>query len=70
MLLVTDLEALHPFMRIGAIRSQLQASFMCRPFFCTPACETGKTRLKFLGFYPEDGNYLSTSAAERIKNLG
>lgn len=27
LLLVTDLEALHPFLRIGAIESQLQGKF-------------------------------------------
>ena len=67
---MTDLEALHPFLRIGAIESQLQGKFSSADdFFCTPACETGKTRLKFLGFYPEDGNLplRFTSAAEQQK---
>jgi hypothetical protein len=59
LLLVTDLEALHPFMRIGAIESQLQGKFHVPTVFLYPGVRTGKTRLKFLGFYPEDGNYRS-----------
>ncbi|MEW5817576.1 MAG: BREX protein BrxB domain-containing protein [Spirochaetota bacterium] len=58
-LLVTDLEALHPYMRIGAIESQLQGKFNVTTVFLYPGERTGKTRLKFLGFYPEDGNYRS-----------
>lgn len=59
LLLVTDVEALHPFMRIGAIESQLQGKFHVPTIFLYPGVRTGKTRLKFLGFYPEDGNYRS-----------
>ncbi|MFN3628790.1 MAG: BREX protein BrxB domain-containing protein [Casimicrobiaceae bacterium] len=59
LLLVTDLEALHPLMRIGAIESQLQGKFHVPTIFLYPGVRTGKTRLKFLGFYPEDGNYRS-----------
>ena len=59
LLFVTDLEALHPFMRIGAIESQLQGKFHVPTIFLYPGVRTGKTRLKFLGFYPEDGNYRS-----------
>jgi len=59
MLLVTDLEALHPFLRIGVVESQLQGKFHVPTVFLYPGIRTGKTRLKFLGFYPEDGNYRS-----------
>lgn len=59
LLLVTDLEALHPFLRIGTIESQLQGKFHVPTIFLYPGIRTGKTRLKFLGFYPEDGNYRS-----------
>jgi len=59
LLLVTDLEALHPYMRIGAIESQLQGRFHVPTIFLYPGVRTGQTRLKFLGFYPEDGNYRS-----------
>jgi hypothetical protein len=58
-LLVTDLEALHPYMRIGSIEGQLQGKFSVPTVFFYPGVRTGKTRLKFLGFYPEDGNYRS-----------
>jgi hypothetical protein len=59
LLLVTDLEALHPFLRIGAIESQLQGKFHVPTIFLYPGVRTGKTLLKFLGFYPADGNYRS-----------
>ena len=59
LVLVTDLEALHPYLRIGAIESQLQGAFHVPTIFLYPGVRTGKTRLKFLGFYPEDGNYRS-----------
>lgn len=58
-LMVTDLEALHPYTRIGAIESQLYGKFYVPTVFFYPGERTGKTRLKFLGFYPEDGNYRS-----------
>lgn len=59
LILVTDLEALHPYLRIGAIESGLQGKFNVPTVFLYPGIRTGKTRLKFLGFYPEDGNYRS-----------
>ena len=58
-MLVTDLEALHPYFRIGAIEAQLQGRFRIPTVFLYPGTRTGKTRLRFLGFYPEDGNYRS-----------
>lgn len=57
--LVTDLEALHPYMRIGAIEAELTGHFRVPTVFLYPGERTGKTRLKFLGFYPDDGNYRS-----------
>ncbi len=59
LLLITDLEALHPYLRIGAIEAQLQGKFKVTTILLYPGERTGKTRLKFLGFYPEDGNYRS-----------
>ena len=58
-MLVTDLEALHPYLRIGAIESQLMGKFHVPTVFFYPGVRTGKTNLKFLGFYPADGNYRS-----------
>ena len=59
LLLVTDLEALHPYLRIGAIETNLQGKFHVPTVFLYPGVRAGKTKLKFLGFYPEDGNYRS-----------
>lgn len=58
-LLITDLEALHPYLRIGAIESQLTGKFHVPAIFFYPGERSGKYGLKFLGFYPEDGNYRS-----------
>jgi hypothetical protein len=58
-LIVTDLEALHPYLRIGAIEGQLYGQFKVPTVFLYPGTRSGKTRLSFLGFYPEDGNYRS-----------
>jgi hypothetical protein len=59
LLLVTDLEALHPYMRIGVIEGQLLGKFHAPTIFLYPGVRTGKSNLRFLGFYPADGNYRS-----------
>lgn len=59
MMIVTDLEALHPYLRIGAIESQLQGKFSIPTVFLYPGIRIGKTDLKFLGFYHGGGNYRS-----------
>lgn len=59
LVLVTDLEALHPYFRIGTIEAGLQGKFNIPTVFLYPGIRTGKTKLKFLGFYNEDGNYRS-----------
>ena len=58
-LLLTDVEALHPYLRIGAVEAQLQGRFHVPTVIFYPGVRAGKTSLKFLGFYPEDGNYRS-----------
>jgi len=58
-LLVTDIEALHPYLRIGAIEAKLQGKFSIPTVFFYPGTRHGRTNLRFLGFYPEDGNYRS-----------
>ena len=58
-LLVTDLEGLHPYMRIGVIESDLQGKFDIPTVFLYPGERMGKTNLRFLGFYSPDGNYRS-----------
>ncbi|MGI8544545.1 MAG: BREX protein BrxB domain-containing protein [Aridibacter sp.] len=57
--LITDLEALHPYLRIGSIEAQLQGRFKIPTIFLYPGTRVGKTNLRFLGFYPDDGNYRS-----------
>jgi len=57
--LVTDLEALHPYLRVRTLESDLQGKFHAPTVFLYPGTRTGKTGLKFLGFYKEDGDYRS-----------
>ncbi len=59
LLLVTDLEALHPYLRVGSIEQKLQGQFKVPTVFLYPGVRTGKSTLKFLDIYPEDGNYRS-----------
>lgn len=59
LLLVTDLEALHPFLRINSLEAQLQDSIRCPIIVLYPGKREGKTSLKFLEFYPADPNYRS-----------
>ena len=59
LLIITDLEALHSFIRVGQIEAELIGQFKIPTVFLYPGTRTGKTGLKFLGFYPEDGNYRS-----------
>lgn len=65
-MLITDLEALHPYMRIGVIENQLYEKFKIPTVILYPGVRTGKSRLKFLGFYPEDGNYRSVHIGGQI----
>ncbi len=59
LVLVTDLEALHPYLRVRTLESDLQGKFHVPTVFLYPGVRTGKTGLKFLGFYKEDGDYRS-----------
>jgi len=59
LVLITDLEALHPYLRSRALESELQGKFHSPTVFLYPGTRTGKTGLKFLGFYKEDGDYRS-----------
>jgi hypothetical protein len=56
--LITDLEALHPYIRIGAIEGHLAGKFKTTTVIFYPGERAG-TKLQFLGFYPPDGNYRS-----------
>jgi hypothetical protein len=59
LLLITDLEAIHPYTRIGAIESRLQGRFDVPTVIFYPGDRNGTHTLSFLGIYPEDGNYRS-----------
>ena len=59
LLLITDLEALHPYLRINSIESQLQGEIRCPVIVLYPGKREGKTSLRFLEFYPADPNYRS-----------
>ncbi len=60
LLFVTDLEALHPYLRVGTIEQKLQGRFTVPTVILYPGVRAGRTTLRFLGIYPEDGNYRST----------
>src|SRR6185369_3556269 len=56
-LFLTDLEALHPYIRVGVLEQKLQGKFVVPTVILYPGVRDGKTTLRFLGFYPPDGNY-------------
>jgi hypothetical protein len=60
LLLVTDIEALHPYLRIGAIEQRLTGKVSVPMVILYPGTRSGQSNLSFLGIYPEDGNYRST----------
>jgi hypothetical protein len=57
-LLITDLEAIHPFTRFGPIEQKIYGKVEVPIVVLYPG-EMSGSALKFLGFYPEDGNYRS-----------
>ena len=59
LLLITDLEALHPYLRINTIETKLQGHIHCPVVVLYPGKREGKTSLRFLEFYPADPNYRS-----------
>jgi hypothetical protein len=59
LLLLTDLEALHPYLRINTIEAKLQGRLRCPVIVLYPGKREGKTSLRFLEFYPADPNYRS-----------
>ena len=58
-LFITDLEALHPYLRVGSLEQELQGRFTVPTVVMYPGIRSGKSTLRFLGIYPEDGNYRS-----------
>jgi hypothetical protein len=59
LLLLTDLEALHPYLRINSIEAKIQDAVHCPVIVLYPGKREGKTSLRFLEFYPADPNYRS-----------
>ena len=59
LLMLADLEALHPYLRINSIETQLQGAIRCPVVVLYPGKREGKTSLRFLEFYPADPNYRS-----------
>jgi hypothetical protein len=57
-LLITDLEILHPFSRFGPIEQKIYNEIQMPMMILYPGKKSGSA-LNFLGFYPEDGNYRS-----------
>lgn len=58
-LFITDLEALHPFLRIGAVEQQLSGKFSIPTVVLYPGTAGGAYSRRFLGVHKEDGNYRS-----------
>ncbi|MBE7502026.1 MAG: DUF1788 domain-containing protein [Verrucomicrobiales bacterium] len=59
LLLLTDLEALHPYLRINTIEDYLRGRIRHPVIVLYPGQREGKTSLRFLEFYPPDPNYRS-----------
>lgn len=59
LLLLTDLEALHPYLRINTIEAYLTGRVKRPVVVFYPGTRQGATSLKFLDFYPADPNYRS-----------
>lgn len=57
-LFITDLEAIHPYSRFGPIEQKIYNDIKVPIVVFYPG-EVSGTALRFLGFYPEDGNYRS-----------
>lgn len=58
-LFITDVEALHPYLRVGVLEQQLLGKVAVPMVVLYPGIREGLTSLRFLGFYPPDGNYRS-----------
>lgn len=58
LLIITDLEAIHPFSRFGPIEQNIYNQIEVPLIILYPGKLEGSS-LEFLGFYPPDGNYRS-----------
>ncbi len=59
LLLVSDLEALHPFLHFSGIEQQLVGEFKVPTVVLYPGSRGGAYSLRFLGVHVENGNYRS-----------
>jgi hypothetical protein len=58
LLVLTDLEAIHPFTRFGPVEQNIYNEIEMPLLILYPGKLSGSS-LEFLGFYPPDGNYRS-----------
>lgn len=58
LLIITDLEAIHPFTRFGPVEQNIYSDISIPLIILYPGTISGSS-LEFLGFYPQDGNYRS-----------
>lgn len=58
LLILSDLEALHPFTRFGPIEQNIYTEIEIPFIILYPGSLSGSS-LEFLGYYPPDGNYRS-----------
>lgn len=59
LLLVYGLELLHPYLQIGYVEQKIQGKVDCPVVVLYPGKRTSAFGLRYLGFYPPDGNYRS-----------
>ncbi|HRG77795.1 MAG TPA: DUF1788 domain-containing protein [Leptospiraceae bacterium] len=59
-LLLTDLEALHPYLHISGIEADLIGKILSPLVIFYPGTRMGQSSLRFLGIHPQKGNYRST----------
>lgn len=59
LLVISDLEALHPFLHISGIEQQLSGRFCVPTVVLYPGIRGGAHSLRFLGIHRENGNYRS-----------
>jgi hypothetical protein len=58
LLIITDLESIHPFTRFGPIEQKIYNEIEIPIIILYPGTLSGSS-LEFFGFYPPDGNYRS-----------
>jgi hypothetical protein len=59
LLMIYGLELLHPYLQIGYVEQKIQGHVTCPVVVLYPGKRTSAFGLRFLGFYPPDGNYRS-----------